>query len=488
MGRSAKTIIAVVAAIAIPYVAPQIAGTLFASSTLSAAAANTITGAVLGAATSAATGGDPLMGAVTGGAGGYYGGGGGDIFATRGATTGISPTAAGASGITAPTTVAPPPVSAVTAPAPIDYSNILSQGVSAGGEGFSLAGGTTTGFTGAGAGAAGLNYSDFGTQLSGPTTSAASGLGPIDYGLTTTPSAGFSAPATSASAAASGLGPIDYSVASAPATTAGLSAPTVATSGVDYSLTAGGATPTLSAAASAPSMAPASAPMVTGGVSGAVAQQAAAAAPLTAGQKALEFTKAIGGDLIKTAAMVYALGAANVPGEIPADQMAMYQEELERLARENPAAYQAQLNEAQKFLQQAEALDPDYFGQQRARSEQIRGARQKSAGLRGLTGRQRAAAERQYDIATGRATGTAYESGAQTALTGQLQTRQAGLALMPKPSEYSTLSSLQNLGGIYQNQATARRQYAQDVGMFADLGASIYDKGRNIYDSKPKTA
>jgi hypothetical protein len=286
---------------------------------------------------------------------------------------------------------------------------------------------------------------------------------------------------------ASGLGPIDYSVASAPATTAGLSAPTVATSGVDYSLTAGGATPTLSAAASAPSMAPASAPMVTGGVSGAVAQQAAAAAPLT-GQKALEFTKAIGGDLIKTAAMVYALGAANVPGEIPADQMAMYQEELERLARENPAAYQAQLNEAQKFLQQAEALDPDYFGQQRARSEQIRGARQKSAGLRGLTGRQRAAAERQYDIATGRAAGTAYESGAQTALTGQLQTRQAGLALMPKPSEYSTLSSLQNLGGIYQNQATARRQYAQDVGMFADLGASIYDKGRNIYDSKPKTA
>lgn len=482
MGKAAKKVVAVVAAVAIPYVAPQIASTLFASSTLSAAAANTITGAALGAATSAATGGDPLIGAVTGGAGGYFGGGGGDIFATRGATTGISPTAAGASGITAPTTVAPPPVSAVTAPAPIDYS--LAGGTTA--PSFGLGG--TEGFQAASFSAApsvtGLSAApaatDFGAQLSSAAAPGAAGFTPIDYSLT-------GAPATSASAAASGLGSIDYSVAGAPATTAGLSAPTVATSGVDYSLAANGATPTLSAAASAPSIAPASAPMVSGGVPGAVVQQAAATAPLTAGQKALEFTKSIGGDLIKTAAVVYALGAGNVPGEIPADQMAMYQEELERLARENPAAYQAQLNEAQKFLQQAEALDPDYFGQQRARSEQIRGARQKSAGLRGLTGRQRAAAERQYDIATGRAAGTAYESGAQTALTGQIQTRQAGLALMPKPSEFSTISSLQNLGNVYSKQALARRQYASDIGALADIGAGIYEKGRSIYDTKANT-
>jgi hypothetical protein len=466
MGRSAKTIIAVVAAIAIPYVAPAVASTIGLSSAIGAAAANTVTGAVLGAGVAKATGGNVATGAILGGVGSYL-----NTPSPTPTGTGITTSATGTSGITAPgvtsTTAAVP--STITTMPTTDYSNILSQGVSAGGEGFSLAGGTTTGFTGAGAGAAGLNYSDFGTQLSGPTTSAASGLGPIDYGFTTTPSAGFSAPG------------IPISSPSAPAVSLAGGVP-----GAEYGLTTGG---TLAAASPmATAVAPAAAPVTTGGVPGAVAQQAAATAPLTAGQKALEFTKAIGGDLIKTAAMVYALGAANVPGEIPADQMAMYQEELERLARENPAAYQAQLNEAQKFLQQAEALDPDYFGQQRARSEQIRGARQKSAGLRGLTGRQRAAAERQYDIATGRAAGTAYESGAQTALTGQIQTRQAGLALMPKPSEYSTLSSLQNLGGIYQNQATARRQYAQDVGMFADLGASIYDKGRSIYDSKPKTA
>ena len=48
MGRKTKRLLGVVAAIAIPYVAPQIAGTLFASSTLSATAATTITGAALG--------------------------------------------------------------------------------------------------------------------------------------------------------------------------------------------------------------------------------------------------------------------------------------------------------------------------------------------------------------------------------------------------------------------------------------------------------
>lgn len=455
MGRRTRRFLGVVAAIAVPFAAPAVAAAIGVSSTVGIAA----TGAALGATAAAATGGDPLMGAVVGGVGSYLNAP--SPTTTTPAGTGLTTSATGTSGITAPgvtpTTAAVP--STITTMPTTDYSNILSQGVSAGGEGFSLAGGTT-GFTGAGAGAAGLNYSDFGTQLSGPTTStsAASGLGSIDYGFTTTPSAGFSAPG------------IPISSPSAPTASLAGGVP-----GAEYGLTTGG---TLAAASP---MATAAAPVTAGGVPGAAAQQAAATAPLTAGQKALEFTKSIGGDLIKTAAMVYALGAGNVPGEIPADQMAMYEEELRRLAEQNPQAYQAQLNEAQKFLQQAEALDPDYFGQQRARSEQIRGARQKSAGLRGLTGRQRAAAERQYDIATGRAAGTAYESGAQTALTGQIQTRQAGLALMPKPSEYSTLSSLQNLGGIYRDQATARRQYAQDIGGLADLGAGIYDKGRSIY-------
>ena len=467
MGRSAKKVIAIVAAVAIPYVAPQIAGTLFASSTLSAATATTITGAALGATAAAATGGDPLMGAIVGGVGSYLNAPSAtagpttqqaQMLAAQDASLGVTPTVGpNAVAYQAPVTA---PISTATAMTP--QAQILASQDAA----FGIT--PTVGQTAMGYQAP---TADFGAALSGvsgPVTTQSQMLAAQDAAFGVTPTVGpnavgYQAPVATTGSTAIGAAGSPFQVATQPNVAAGLTPPAAATA----------TTPAVGSAASPFQVA---------------TQAPAAIAPLTAGQKALEFTKAIGGDLIKTAAMVYALGAANVPGKIPADQMAMYQEELERLARENPAAYQAQLNEAQKFLQQAEALDPDYFGQQRARSEQIRGARQKSAGLRGLTGRQRAAAERQYDIATGRAAGTAYESGAQTALTGQIQTRQAGLALMPKPSEYSTLSSLQNLGGIYQNQATARRQYAQDVGMFADLGASIYDKGRSIYDPKPKTA
>jgi hypothetical protein len=100
MGGSAKRVIAVVAAIAIPYLAPQIAGAVFTSGAISAAAANTITGAALGFGVAKATGGDPLLGAVGGGAGGYFGGGGGDIFGpgTSAGTSSIDSIASGFSG------------------------------------------------------------------------------------------------------------------------------------------------------------------------------------------------------------------------------------------------------------------------------------------------------------------------------------------------------------------------------------------------------
>ena len=458
MGRKTKRLLGVVAAIAIPFAAPAIAAAIGVSSTIGIAA----TGAALGATAASATGGDPLMGAIVGGVGSYLNAPSAaagpttqqaQMLAAQDASLGVTPTVGpNAVAYQAPVTA---PISTATAMTP--QAQILASQDAA----FGIT--PTVGQTAMGYQAP---TADFGAALSGvsgPVTTQSQMLAAQDAAFGVAPTVGpnavgYQAPVATTGSTAIGAAGSPFQVATQPNVAAGLTSPAAAT-----------------ATATTPAVGSAASPFQV------AAQAPAATAPLTAGQKALEFTKAIGGDLIKTAAMVYALGAANVPGEIPAEQMAMYQEELERLARENPAAYQAQLNEAQKFLQQAEALDPDYFGQQRARSEQIRGARQKSAGLRGLTGRQRAAAERQYDIATGRAAGTAYESGAQTALTGQIQTRQAGLALMPKPSEYSTLSSLQNLGGIYRDQATARRQYAQDVGMFADLGASIYDKGRNIY-------
>jgi hypothetical protein len=86
MSKGAKQVLGLVAAVAIPFVAPAIAGSLAASaasagwagtaSFLSGAGGAAATGAVLGGLTSAATGGNPLMGAALGGLGGYAGGGG----------------------------------------------------------------------------------------------------------------------------------------------------------------------------------------------------------------------------------------------------------------------------------------------------------------------------------------------------------------------------------------------------------------------------
>ena len=72
MSKGVKKVLGVVAAIAIPFVAPGIAATLGVSTTLGTAAV----GAGLGAATSALTGGDPLLGAMTGGLGTFAAGGG----------------------------------------------------------------------------------------------------------------------------------------------------------------------------------------------------------------------------------------------------------------------------------------------------------------------------------------------------------------------------------------------------------------------------
>ena len=72
MSKGVKKVLGVVAAIAIPFVAPTIAGAIGVSGALGKAAV----GAGLGAATSALSGGDPLLGAVTGGFGTFAAGGG----------------------------------------------------------------------------------------------------------------------------------------------------------------------------------------------------------------------------------------------------------------------------------------------------------------------------------------------------------------------------------------------------------------------------
>ena len=463
MGGSAKRVIAVVAAIAIPYLAPKIAPLVFTSGAVSAAAANTITGAALGFGVAKATGGDPLLGAVGGGAGGYFGGGGGDIFgpgtpAGGGASaSGVnySVTGGGATPTLTPPTAAPTTIPMTTTLAPADYS--LTGGLAAPSSGLSFGG------------AEGLQ-------------AAAFDVAPSAAGLSTTAATDFGAQLSGAAPGAAGFTPVDYGITGAPPSQLLASNDVTTFAPADYSLSG--------TAAGVPSAAAPGAGLATGSAMGSApgsgistTATGAAIAPTTLGEKAWAFTKSVGGDLLKTAAVLTAIGQPDIPGEIPADLLAQYEQDFARLAQENPAAYQAKLQEAQKFLQMASTFDPQYFGEEEARKAQIRGARAKRDGLRGLTGRERAAAERKFDLETGRSSGTSYTQGAQRALTSQIQTTEAGLKLVPRPSEYTLTGAYGDIGKIYAGQAGARRQYATDIGNLADQATSIYNKGRDIFSS-----
>jgi hypothetical protein len=312
---------------------------------------------------------------------------------------------------------------------------------------------------------------------------AAFDVAPSAASLSTTAATDFGAQLSGAAPGAAGFTPVDYGITGAPP-----SASTAATTfaPADYSLSGTAAAPS----AAAPSAAAPTAGLATGGAMGSApgsgistTATGAAIAPTTLGEKAWAFTKSVGGDLLKTAAVLTAIGQPDIPGEIPADLLAQYEQDFARLAQENPAAYQAKLQEAQKFLQMASTFDPQYFGEEEARKAQIRGARAKREGLRGLTGRERAAAERKFDLETGRSSGTSYTQGAQRALTSQIQTTEAGLKLMPRPSEYTLTGAYGDIGKIYAGQAGARRQYASDIGDLADQATSIYNKGRDIFSS-----
>jgi hypothetical protein len=139
MSKGLKIAIGVVAAIAIPFVAPMIAGAiggsaLFAGtavgSFLGGAGGSALVGAGLGAASAAATGKNPLLGAALGGVGGFAGGGG--FSGLFGGGTGAAAAAPAATAATTGTTAAAaaPAVAGAVAPA---------AGISIGSLGSSLA-------------------------------------------------------------------------------------------------------------------------------------------------------------------------------------------------------------------------------------------------------------------------------------------------------------------------------------------------------------
>ena len=147
--------------------------------------------------------------------------------------------------------------------------------------------------------------------------------------------------------------------------------------------------------------------------------------------------------------------------------LAQQTEELRQLQQTNQALFNQRLEQAQNLMGESKYFDPEYFGLQSARRAQTQGAVAKRAGLRGLTGDRRESEARRFDIESGRRTGTAYDTGFQSAISPRLQTQQAGLSALP------TSGPSVNYGGLrdaYNTAATRRRQSQEDVGaLFGSL-------------------
>ena len=172
------------------------------------------------------------------------------------------------------------------------------------------------------------------------------------------------------------------------------------------------------------------------------------------------------------------LGAAMAPDpEMPPEQrelLEMRKAELAELKERDENAFNAQMDAAKSFLQQAEQYDPTYMAFQAANKEAIDQQRKlreqyrKSALSRGRDISE--AEKRRMSLDSARNVSSRYDEGFQKGLTAQNKVTQAGLSAIPNSSNFAAYTNaLQSL-----SQDT---QKAEDAAIKASQGA-----GKNISD------
>ena len=163
-------------------------------------------------------------------------------------------------------------------------------------------------------------------------------------------------------------------------------------------------------------------------------------------------------------------------------------DELAKAQQEDENLFNERLQQAYSLIGDVDYFDPEYFGLQSARRAQLQAARAKQAGLRGLTGEERAAEARRYDLETGRSTGTAYDVGYGTGLEARMRARQAGIEAMPTSyparltNAYAGLSNIYSTGAAEAARASAQRRDSI-AGLFGGLFGSQPEE-----DTNPQTA
>ncbi len=430
MSKAVKQIVGVVAAIAIPFAAPAIASAIGLSGAIGATLGSAITGAGLGAISSSITGGNvgrgALLGAIGGGIGGYN-----------------------------------TPTVGLGTPAPVYDVSAAGQVVPAAGYGAPAFPGDV-GLTGVPVDAASMSAAAGPAPTAAQTSGISSGFTPAPAGATPGFTTGME--------------------------TAALENPAVSGFGTTQAAPVAAATPTMSPTAGL-GMGPQTAAQTSANFQQQMTNAGIASRPATftealkrvPGEVAARFRDptALADLTLRAAGM---LAGSALAGDGLSDEekelLRAQTEELRAIQQTNQALFNQRLEQAQNLLGESKYFDPEYFGLQRARREQLAGAKVKAAGLRPLEGARRAAESRRYDLATARNIGTAYDQGYGEGVGKRLQTMQAGLSAMPGYMSATTPALTAQMAGLSTGYLRARERQ-QDIGdLFGSLTGQQQSRGR----------
>jgi len=501
-GGGVMKLVAVAAAIAIPFAAPVIASsiglsagiaaaTTFSAAT-SAAIGSAMVGAGLGAISASVTGGNvgrgALMGAIGGGIGGYT-----SVPASAsGSPTayGISPNTSGtATGLSMPGTTTPslagsPSLGSNLSFTP-DYS--LASGMAPTAPGM---GGTGLVY---GGGGYGLNPAEAGLTLGGTTQSG------LSAGLSSQPTNPYSLSGMSSTAGAPSVASDPYALTNTAYAGQGSNLPMSTQYGnlqpTDYSVSgaarSAGGLNTASAPTAATEFGLKTTTASTGGLGNAAAAQTAGGAAATTAEK-LTFTQALAKvpealqakftDPKALADLTMRAGAQLITGQLADAGLSDEEKQLLQARTEemkankemNSELFQTQLREAYDMLGRSDYFDPGYFGQQYAGQAKQRTASQKEAALRKVNPRNkasRAALERQFNLQSAREEATAYDKGSMFGFDAGLKLTQQALAALPKnaPSSSADATALSTAYGNIEE----RKRKSQE-GLNKTLGGTLF--------------
>ncbi len=466
-GGGLMKVVAVVAAIAIPFAAPVIASSIglsagiaaatsFSAAT-SAAIGSAIVGAGLGAVSASVTGGNvgrgALMGAIGGGIGGYT-----SVPASASGSPSaysLSPNTSGtATGLSMPSATTPslagsPSLGSNLSFTP-DYS--LASGMTPTAPGM---GGTGLVY---GGGGYGLNPAEAGLTLGGTTQSG------LSAGLSSQPTSPYSLSGMSSTAGAPTAAADPYSLANTSYAGQGSNLPLSSQYGnlspTDYSVTGSVATPSTAGlnTAGASEFGLKATTASAGGLGNAAAATTAGTTAATAAEK-LTFTQALAKvpealqakftDPKALADLTMRAGAQLLTGQLSDaglsnEEKQLLQARVEEMKQNkeiNNELFQTQLREAYDLLGRSDYFDPGYFGQQYAGAAKQRTSAQKEAALRKVNPRNkgsRAALERQYNLQSAREEATAYDKGSMYGFDAGLKLTQQALNALPKSAPTSS--------------------------------------------------